>query len=513
MKSLSIHFERLFYWGKINSAESYTVAIFVSMNIQTSKNTTKAALTAVIVSKQGSSETKGLSKEEMAYLQAQIKAEKDVVTFQNLGSIRKYYIIAASDDQDPAILELWRSKGKELQALACSIKSDSLHIINETGVASASLAFAEGAALGNYQFLKYLKAKKDNKNSLEKIFVQDPSLKDEKLIELKGIVDGTLLARDLINEPVSYLTAVQFSKEMQKAGKAAGFTVKVLNKKEIEAQKMGGLLGVNRGSIDPPTFTIMEYKPKGAKNKRPIVLVGKGVVFDTGGLSLKPTPGSMDEMKCDMSGGAAVVGAMHAIAANQLPVHVIGLVPATDNRPGMNALCPQDIITMHDGTTVEVLNTDAEGRLILGDALSYAKKYDPLLVIDLATLTGAAVRAIGTYASAIMGTADQDIMQNLSKSGMNTWERTVQFPMWKEYGDEMKSDIADLKNLGGSNAGHISAGKFLEHFTAYPWIHIDIAGPAYINSPQSYRTKGGTGVGVRMLYNFIKNNYADTSAK
>ncbi|MFY8138004.1 MAG: peptidase M17, partial [Flavobacteriales bacterium] len=251
------------------------------MNIQTSKNTTKAALTAVIVSKQGSSETKGLSKEEMAYLQAQIKAEKDVVTFQTLGSIRKYFIIAASDDQDPAILELWRSKGKELQALACSIKSDSLHIINETGVASASLAFAEGAALGNYQFLKYLKAKKDNKNSLEKIFVQDSSLKDEKLIELKGIVDGTLLARDLINEPVSYLTAVQFSKEMQKAGKAAGFTVKVLNKKEIEAQKMGGLLGVNRGSIDPPTFTIMEYKPKGAKNKRPIVLVGKGVVFDT----------------------------------------------------------------------------------------------------------------------------------------------------------------------------------------------------------------------------------------
>jgi leucyl aminopeptidase len=251
----------------------------------------------------------------------------------------------------------------------------------------------------------------------------------------------------------------------------------------------------------------MEYKPKNAKNKRPIVLVGKGVVFDTGGLSLKPTPGSMDEMKCDMAGGAAVIGAISAIAANQLPVHVIALVPATDNRPGMNAICPQDILTMYDGTTVEVLNTDAEGRLILADALGYAKKYDPLLVIDLATLTGAAMRAVGSYASAIMGTADQDIMNQLSKSGFQTWERTVQFPLWKEYGNEMKSDIADLKNLGGANAGHISAGKFLEHFTTYPWIHIDIAGPAYSNAAQSYRTKGGSGVGVRMLYNFIKENY------
>jgi leucyl aminopeptidase len=215
----------------------------------------------------------------------------------------------------------------------------------------------------------------------------------------------------------------------------------------------------------------------------------------------------MDEMKCDMAGGAAVVGTMYAIAANALPVHVIGLVPATDNRPGMNALCPQDIITMHDGTTVEVLNTDAEGRLILADALSYAKQYKPELVIDLATLTGAAVRAVGSIASAIMGTADQKVMDKLADSGMNTWERTIQFPMWKDYGDEMKSDIADLKNLGSGNAGQITAGKFLEHFTDYPWIHIDIAGPAYINSPSSYRTKGGTGVGVRMLYNFIKENY------
>jgi leucyl aminopeptidase len=213
----------------------------------------------------------------------------------------------------------------------------------------------------------------------------------------------------------------------------------------------------------------------------------------------------MDEMKCDMAGAAAVVGAMSAIAANKLPLHVIGLVPSTDNRPGMNAVCPQDVITISDGTTVEVMNTDAEGRLILADALVYAKQYKPELVVDFATLTGAAVRAVGSYASAIMGTAADKEFTRLDKSGMRMWERTMRFPLWKDYGEEMKSDIADLKNLGGANAGHISAGKFLEHFTDYPWIHIDIAGPAWSNTPAAYRSKGGTGVGVRLIYEFLKS--------
>jgi leucyl aminopeptidase len=356
--------------------------------------------------------------------------------------------------------------------------------------------------------LKYFSDAKTRKNALEEIYIRDNQTSDAEIIELHHLVEATCLSRTLINEPVSYLTATQFGKEMEKAGKTYGFKVNVLQKKQIEALKMGGLLGVNRGSMDPPTFTVMEYKPKNAKNKKPIVLVGKGVVFDTGGLSLKPTPGSMDEMKCDMSGGAAVVGAISAIAANKLPVYVVGLVPATDNRPGMNAVVPQDVITYSNGKTVEVLNTDAEGRLILADALIYAQKYSPDLVIDLATLTGAAVRAIGSYASAIMGTADKSTMQALSNSGMQVWERTVEFPMWNDYGDEIKSDVADIKNLGSGNAGQITAAKFLEHFVTYPWIHIDIAGPAYLNAPSAYRTKGGTGVGVRLLYNFIKQRYA-----
>lgn len=447
-----------------------------------------------------------LDKQQISFFKKELENEKDVILLQEL-NILHFYIPIKKETSNAELMERLRMKGNQILASLNANKSTEVCINNHTNEGEFSLAIAEGMALGNYQFLKYLKDKKKRQNSLHTIQICDKKVTAKETEELQNIVDATLLARTLINEPVSYLTALQFSKEMTKAGKDSGFSVKVLNKKEIELKKMGGLLAVNAGSIDPPTFTIMEYKHEKAKNKKPIVLVGKGVVFDTGGLSLKPTPGSMDEMKCDMSGGAAVVGAMAAIASNNLPVHVIGLVPATDNRPGMNAVCPQDIITISDGTTVEVLNTDAEGRLILADALVYAKQYKPEICIDLATLTGAAIRAIGSYASAIMGTAEQKVMDNLAESGMNTWERTVQFPMWKEYGDEMKSDIADLKNLGGANAGQISAGKFLQHFTDYPWIHIDIAGPAYSNAASGYRTKGGTGVGVRMLYDFIQKNY------
>ena len=318
------------------------------------------------------------------------------------------------------------------------------------------------------------------------------------------------MARDLVNEPVSYLDAVQYSKDIQKLGKQCGFMVEVLNKKQIESLKMGGLLAVNLGSPIPPTFNIMEWKPKGAKNKKPIVLVGKGIVYDTGGLSLKPTANSMDLMKSDMGGSASVVGAMCAISKEKLPVHVIGLVPATDNRPGQNAYAPGDVITMFDGTTVEVLNTDAEGRLVLADALHYAKKYKPELVIDLATLTGAAVRAIGTRAIVSMGNAEKHHKQ-LEAISYDVFERLAPQPFWDDYSECLKSPIADLNNLGGATAGQITAGKFLEHFTKdnkgkseFPYIHLDIAGPAFIPSNDTYRTAGGTGTAVRLLFEFIK---------
>jgi leucyl aminopeptidase len=285
-------------------------------------------------------------------------------------------------------------------------------------------------------------------------------------------------------------------------GKHAGFKAEVFNQVKIESLKMGGLIAVNLGSEDPPTFTVMEYKPRTAVNKKPYVLVGKGIVYDTGGISLKPS-NAMSDMKCDMSGAAAAGAVIYAVAKSKLPLWLIGLVPATDNRPSGNAQVPGDVITMFDGTTVEVLNTDAEGRLILADALAYAKKYKPELVIDMATLTGAAQAAIGKYGMVAMKAKCDEEFASLQRSGNAVWERIVEFPLWDEYKDLLKSDIADLKNIGGAYAGAITAGKFLEHFTDYPYIHLDIAGPAFMDKRDSYRGVGGTGYAVRLLFNFF----------
>ncbi len=366
------------------------------------------------------------------------------------------------------------------------------------------LAFIEGFLLSDYQFLKYFKDADKKRNTLSKLFVQSDCTQKE-LNELQNLVDSVCWARDMVNEPVSFMDAPQLAKEIEAKGKANGYKVEVLEKSKIEALKMGGLLAVNKGSEIPPTFTIIEHKPSNAKNKKPIVLVGKGVVYDTGGLSLKPTAHSMDLMKSDMGGAATMAATIDALAKNNIPVHVIGLIPATDNRPGKTAYAPGDVITMYDGTTVEVLNTDAEGRMILADALAYANKYEPELVLDAATLTGAAVRALGTKTSISMGNAKDIYFRKLYEAGQQTHDRVFRFPFWEEWKSELKSDIADMKNLGGPNAGMITAGKFLEHFVKFPYIHIDIAGPAFLETADGYNGKGGTGAGVRLLYTFLKD--------
>jgi leucyl aminopeptidase len=283
----------------------------------------------------------------------------------------------------------------------------------------------------------------------------------------------------------------------------SGVKIEIMNKKKIETLKMGGILAVNKASNEPPVFVVMEWNPSGAVNKKPYVFVGKGIVYDSGGMNLKPGD-TMTNMKDDMSGAAAVASAIYAISMAKLPVHVVGLIPVTDNKIGPDAIFPGDIIKMHNGMTVEVLNTDAEGRLILADALSYASRYKPELVIDLSTLTGSAVRAIGKYGIVAMQMKARHEMELLGNSGWQVWERIVEFPSWEEYAELIKSDIADLKNLGPAEAGAITAGKFLEKFTDYPFIHLDIAGPAFLEKRDSYRGQGGTGVGVRLLYDFIK---------
>lgn len=441
--------------------------------------------------------TSSFNKEELNYIKTKIKDDSKVITINRLTSV--VIVVVAGSESDYKAKQAARKNASKVVDIANENKLKSLTIMSDLTVTSD---FIEGALLSNYQFLKYYSDKKEN--SLKEIKVVG-KISNSDIEEVLNIANATNAAKDLVNEPQSFLSAEQLAKEIKKLGKEAGFNVEVLGKAKIEALKMGGLLAVNKGSINPPTFSILEWKPKKTKNKKPIVLVGKGVVYDTGGLSLKPTPNSMDIMKCDMGGAAAVVGAMYAIAKNKLPIHVITLVPATDNRPSGNAYAPGDVITMYNKKTVEVLNTDAEGRMILADALSYADKYKPELVMDAATLTGAAAAAIGHYGIVAMGNADEATMNKLKDSGNNVYERIVEFPFWDEYNEQLKSSIADLTNLGNGAGGSITAGKFLENFTSHPYIHLDIAGPAWMKTKVDYISKGGSGSGVRVFYDFIKN--------
>lgn len=383
----------------------------------------------------------------------------------------------------------------QFPALVLAPLDDRLHL---------SEAISEALVLSSYRFSTY-KSKPLPAYVKKACILADTELAASAIDHGEKIARATCLARDLVNEPVITLTAPEFSSRIEAFGKAYGFETEVWNKAKIASMKMGGILAVNAGSEIPPTFNILTYKPANPINDKPIVLVGKGVVFDTGGLSLKPTTKSMDFMKSDMGGGAAVVGAICGLAMLKSNYHVVGLIPATDNRPGKNAVTPGDVIRIHDGTSVEVMNTDAEGRLILADALAFAKKYDPEVVVDLATLTGAAVTAVGSQGIAMMGTAGEEQKQALKKAGEAVYERLVELPLWDEYGDLLKSEIADMKNLGGSEAGAITAGKFLAHFTDYPWMHLDIAGSAFLFTKSSYRGKQASGVGVRLLINFISN--------
>ncbi|MBS1616264.1 MAG: leucyl aminopeptidase, partial [Bacteroidetes bacterium] len=330
-------------------------------------------------------------------------------------------------------------------------------------------------------------------------------MSEAALTELHILCDAAYRARDLVNEPLNALSAEGLASAILQMGQSAGFRVEVLGKEDLLREGMGGILAVNRGSQDPPTFSILEYKPEHARNEKPIVLVGKGVVYDTGGLSLKPTANSMDRMKSDMSGAALVSAAMYAAAKLKLPLHLVALVPSTDNRPGENAYVPGDVITMYSGKTVEVLNTDAEGRLLLGDALHWAKRYEPELVLDFATLTGAASVAVGEHGIVCMGTASEGEKAAFRAAGERQYERLVEYPLWDEYGEQIKSDIADIKNVGGPSGGAITAGKFLQHFTDYPWMHFDIAGVSFATTKKPYLPLGGTAYGLRMLLDFLKN--------
>ena len=422
-------------------------------------------------------------------------------------------------------LDDYRKAGALLAAKAVEMKVGSLAVdmtAVKTFAASAKTsaqtvvsAFIEGCIFGSYRFdrlksdkLKKKKDRDDKKRDIAELVLRSDTAQLAALEEgfAAGLITGSCqnMARDLVNLPGNMLQAEDISRAALDSGARGGYEVRVFGKEEIEALGMGGLLAVNKGSQHPPTFTVLEYNPAG-KASRTVALVGKGVTFDSGGISLKPSEG-MGEMKSDMAGAASVIGAIEAAALLRLPVRVIGLVPATDNMPSGSALKPGDVITTYSGITVEVGNTDAEGRLILADALTYAKKqYNPDIIIDLATLTGACIVALGYSVAGLFSNSDR-LAEDICEAGQRTGEKVWRMPLWEEYDEMIKSDVADVSNLGARGAGSVTAAKFLEKFTDghRKWAHIDIAGPSFASGKGGAKVSGGTGFGVRLIVDLLK---------
>lgn len=365
-------------------------------------------------------------------------------------------------------------------------------------------ALTEGTLLGLYTLRKYKTvAEHDSRDNLRELHILVSGGATAQALT-KGVERGRILAeavtlaRDLSNGPGNDINPSALAETAKAIAKRTDLHCTILTKPDLKKLGMGCLLGVAQGSAQPPVLIILEHRPKGVA-KAPTVLVGKGITFDSGGISIKPAA-NMEDMKMDMAGGAAVLGTLQALSQLNYPGHVIGLVPASENLPSGNAVKPGDILRAMSGKTVEIINTDAEGRLILADALSYAvAKLKPVRVIDLATLTGAVVIALGSHATGMMGT-DEAMMAQLRAAGEHTAERVWQLPLFEDYSKQIKSDFADIKNTGGREAGSIIGGAFLKEFTGdTPWVHLDIAGTAWTREGKSYVPKGATGVGVRLL--------------
>lgn len=399
------------------------------------------------------------------------------------------------------------SKKKDKKHATPAGESNGADLVETTAADGSSYAqaIAEGWKLGGYTFNKY-KSGKDESSAKEatiKFAGLDISEKTLAAACQKGdaIAEATNHARRLIAEPACYMTPSKLAEEAKAVAKKTDLTCKILDVEQIEKLGMGSFLGVARGAKEPCKFIVMKYDAP--KAKRTVAIVGKGITFDSGGLSLKP-PVGMEHMKYDMTGAAVVIGTMQVIAELQPHVSVLGLIAATENMPGHDALHPGDILKSMNGKTIEVNNTDAEGRLVLADAITYAVGEEVDEIIDIATLTGAVVTALGRCAAGIMG-SDQALVDNLIASGAKAGEKLWQLPLFEEYKDGLKSDIADLKNAGsGGQAASSSAGMFLQEFTdGKPWAHLDIAGPGWLDRERDECNKGGTAFGVRTLCYYL----------
>ncbi|PVB63399.1 leucyl aminopeptidase [Labrenzia sp. 011] len=407
----------------------------------------------------------------------------------------------------------WRAFGGAVFAELQKAKADSATVLLEApeGVelsAEAAAEFAMGAKLRSYAFDAYKSKKKDDDKDRDlklTLAVADPKGARKAWSTAEAIADGVILARDLVNEPANVLGPVEFAQKAEELQKL-GVEVEVLGEKEMKKLKMAALLGVSQGSVRPPRLAVMRWNG-GKKGAAPVALVGKGVVFDTGGISIKPA-GGMEDMKGDMGGAAAVVGAMHAIAGRKAKANVIGVIGLVENMPDGNAQRPGDIVTAMSGTTIEILNTDAEGRLVLADALWYTQqKYKPAIMIDLATLTGAVLVALGNHNAGLFSNND-DLADKLLASAGTSGEPLWRLPLSKEYDKLVDTPNADVKNTGGRWAGSITAAQFLQRFANdVPWAHLDIAGTAFGAPKDDICQSWASGYGVRLLNQLVADHY------
>jgi len=369
-------------------------------------------------------------------------------------------------------------------------------------------AVVEGVSLGLYQYTSFKTIDRDKIRAIKEFTIIEENEKAYNIIraaakEAEIISCAVCFARDMVSAPGNEMTPTDMAHEARKIAKRRNVKLKVLNETEMNKIGMSAFLGVARGSEEPAKFIILEYRG-GKKSDPPVALVGKGLTFDSGGISIKPSE-KMDEMKSDMAGGAAVMGAIMAAADLSLKVNAVGLIPATENLPGGRAYKPGDILKSLSGQTIEVLSTDAEGRLILADALTYAGRFKPAAIIDLATLTGACVIALGDHVTGMMGTDDR-LKHKIQDAANATDEKVWELPLWEDYHELIKSDVADYKNHGGRPGGAITAAAFLSKFVGkYPWVHLDIAGPAWLTRDKPYIPKGASGVGVRLMVQFLKD--------
>lgn len=437
------------------------------------------------------------------------KAGETALLYTNGALTAPRLLLIGLGDEGSFTLEKLRRSAATVAKKARSLKVESVAFAPKTpegsGVEGVARAASEGAALGLYRFARYKTAEDpdteaEHPANFDVVFApEEQEAANLGLRKGEALASAAVLARNLANEPSNTATPEYLAEKAREISEAHDMEISVLDRSGIEAEGLTGLATVGRSASNEPRFIVLEHNKGG--DAAPIVLVGKAVTFDSGGISIKPT-GGMEEMKFDMGGGAAVLGAMEAVGKLNLPLNVVALVPATENLPAGDAYKPGDVLRMHSGKTVEIITTDAEGRLILADALSYAKRYEPAAVVDCATLTGAAIIALGHHASGLMGN-DEDLIAEVQAAGETAGEKAWPLPLFEEYTEQIKGDTADIKNSGGRPAGTLTAGAFLKEFADYPWAHLDVAGTAFGKTGNAYTPKGGTGTPARLLVEFL----------